>query len=625
FLQGATTYTGGTVAYSGFIVFDNGELPSAGNLRTVGSATTVGGSYIGITDFVDTNPALYLASFDQANSWGIVGFDTHQGNATASYANVDLTGFNNGVFLGTVTQAELTGTIATSTVTNGSNAANTLRLTAANGGTLTVSGTLADAGPSLSVMLGSPFNNEAYSSGTVILSAHNTYTGNTTLNGTGLTLGLANNAALGFGDLHLASGFSNAMGVTAVGGPITLANDVIFDSDVALHVLGPNHLTLTGELSGTGTIQLQRAVTDTAGALTLGHDNSSFAGAVNLQNFHLTLAHDRAAGSATLNFFDEGSFVTFSAAALNPVIEGIASSGNVGRLGVHDGAILTFASNNDDQDHEFGGVIADPSGNATTAAVVVTSNLGELLRLYGDNLYSGGTTITDVGVVLMGHDNALGTGTVTLNAPDGGLLLDRNVTLTNNLNYLAGGLGGFGTIDPGNLSVLTIGANQMLLPGVGGGLQHSTGTLHIAFNTAFANGGTYAWTLQDATTLEGASKILINGNLDLTALSSGGFTLTLRSLDLDGNADFANLVAGNNYNFTLLSATGSILGFDPSDFTIDAVDFQDGTMVAAQFLLSSDGQNLTLSFTAVPEPSTWALLLAGAGVLGWTQRRRRVA
>jgi hypothetical protein len=39
--------------------------------------------------------------------------------------------------------------------------------------------------------------------------------------------------------------------------------------------------------------------------------------------------------------------------------------------------------------------------------------------------------------------------------------------------------------------------------------------------------------------------------------------------------------------------------------------------------LSTVGSDVLLNFTPVPEPSTWALLLAGLGLVGFRKLRRR--
>ena len=136
YLRGTNTYAGGTVSNNGFIIFDGpSSLPATGSLTAGGlstvSATTPGNSYMGSTDSVTgLTPATFLSRFNLANTWGIIGFDSVNTGSPVTINGVNLTGFNNGVSLGTASAAILTGTLTPT-------ADNILRLTAANAGTLT--------------------------------------------------------------------------------------------------------------------------------------------------------------------------------------------------------------------------------------------------------------------------------------------------------------------------------------------------------------------------------------------------------------------------------------------------------------------------------------------------------
>jgi hypothetical protein len=97
------------------------------------------------------------------------------------------------------------------------------------------------------------------------------------------------------------------------------------------------------------------------------------------------------------------------------------------------------------------------------------------------------------------------------------------------------------------------------------------------------------------------------------------------TIDMTNHLGFANLSIGTPYTFTILQTTGTITGFNASAFTVDGSLFQNGTLSPTVFTLTSDPNHLFLSFTPVPEPSTWALLATGASVLGLATLRRRRA
>ena len=108
------------------------------------------------------------------------------------------------------------------------------------------------------------------------------------------------------------------------------------------------------------------------------------------------------------------------------------------------------------------------------------------------------------------------------------------------------------------------------------------------------------------------------------AAPESGFAFNLESLGVLGNTSPATtIVYGNSYSLLVISATGGILGFDAAKFSFDVSKFQDGMIPSSAFSISADANHLYLNFTAVPEPSTWALLITGAGFLGLAALRRR--
>ena len=631
YLQGSNSYTGATSVNNGFLIFDSTNALSASTPSIVasGNATNVGASYVGYTDAATTlTPSTFLAKFNAGSTWGIIGFDTHAGNSTVSVSNVNLTGFNDGVFIGTTTSANFdASTFTGTTVANGSNAASTLRFTAAQNGVLNVNGNI---GGGVSVMIGTPTPGGTYSSGTVVMNGSSTYTGGTTLNAlisNSITLSLGNNSALGTGVLKVvgANGGGGLAGIQAASGGINLANSINLNpysvgmGAPELMFTGTNAFTLSGSITGDMSSSL---VLYNASPLTvsLAGDNSGFLGTLNVFNGTLNLLHNFAAGLGDIYFGSNSTAtVAFGGAATAPVIYGL--DGDSGTLSVPGGTSLTIDIS-DDANHnsDFGGII---TGGGSLTVTAPSAGSPKALFLYGNNSYTGGTTVLNNAVFALGSNAAAGTGAVTVNAPSGGLVLDSGVTFTNPLTFTAGTLGGWGTFNAGSL---TFGTGRAVSPGIsafiGSHSGASIGTLTIANNVTFANGGTYVWGLQDITRPDGLSLLAISGNLDITA-TAGGFNLKIVTFDATNALGNANFTLGTPYSIPILTFTGTITGFNPSAFTIDASSFQSGMLSPTVFTLSQSGNSIYLNFTPVPEPSTFALLGLGLSALVLPRFRRR--
>jgi autotransporter-associated beta strand protein len=632
YLQGSNTYVGGTTVNDGFLIFNGpSSLPPIGSLTAAGSGSNIGGSYIGYTDLAGLTPTTFLGRFSQANTWGIVGFDSSNVSSPVTITNnIDLTGFNNGVFIGTATAAVLGGSI---TITP--TADDTYRFTAAQNGVLTIDTPLTWGN---GVILGSP-NFPQYSSGTVIMNGANTYSGGTTINGGsyGLTVGLGTNSAFGGaggGTVSISAG--GLVGIEATAAGIVLPNNITFldpspPGSAQLYLRGTNSFTLSGNLTGDSSagIVLENSSPLT---VTLSGNNSGYSGFYSVYNGTLVLSSTSALGNATLNF--EGPGTIDLSAAVNPIIQTISGAENNGTLGtliLPSSGTLTFNTTNDTTDNNptfggtitgSGGIIVDDTSGGSSGAVVL---------LYGNNTYSGGTTIVDGGVLAAASNTALGTGPVTLDATSGhgALALDSGVTLTNPLTLTAGFLVGDGTFNPSSLGLagtITIGPNQ----GVAGGLPFGNndiipGTLNFAGNLAFNTGGAYYWTLQDDSRTDGMSSISVAGNLTINA-TAGGFTIYAVTFDAGGNKGNppGSFSLYSPASWTILTTGGTIQNFSASDFTINSTNF-DGGVAASHFSLSVNGSDnqLILNFTPVPEPSTWALLATGLGLISVAMIGRR--
>ncbi len=631
FLQGTNTYTGTTLAGSnaGIVIFDgDGRITSSipntpSGLVAAGAGNQVGSSYVGYTDYAasvanSANPIdapEFLSLFNKTNTWGVIGFDSHDANNSPVTISspIDLTGFNDGVYLGTMTDATLSGPIKTSTVTNADQTANTLRFTAGNGGYLTLASDLADTGSGLDttrkVVYGTPsYASSAFANGFIYLPGANSYAGGTTINAgiEGLTLEVGNSAAFGTGGITLAADTGGSVGLLATTGGVNITNDITFSGpSTTLDLLGGQSFTLSGIISGSGGIDLFRTMDSSPGAAALSGNNTNFSGYIGVQHGTLTLDNNHAAGSAELDFYDGSATVAFGSNAMAPVIHGI--SGDKGNLVLATGSALTIDTSDDTLDADFGGTI---SGSGASVTAYSSTGNNNTLYLHGHNTYSGGTFVTGHAVVGLGYSDSAGTGAITVT--QGGLLINAGVTLTNPLVYNSGALGGLGTFAPTAVSgtgqtanTITFGTGQMVYPGVFTDSAHFAGTLGFQTNVAFASGGGYHVILQDATAPGEHSLLVSSGNLDLSLLGVSSFLIQVETIDSAGATNYTNAFAlGQSYHIKIAEAAAITGTFNAADFTFDSTQFQAGLMPSTTFSLSSDGTSLYLDFTPVPEPST---------------------
>lgn len=147
------------------------------------------------------------------------------------------------------------------------------------------------------------------------------------------------------------------------------------------------------------------------------------------------------------------------------------------------------------------------------------------------------------------------------------------------------------------------------------GWYAETGSLSRVRNMAGAQSGTYYAFLDSSTSIQQSFTSNYTGNLAISfwAWGSGGIGL-YNSVDV-GAQDYAHPIIDatfttpsawtqQTYNFSAVNGTSYHLYFDGKDSGLK---------------LDNVGVNIA---AAVPEPETYAMLLAGLGVLGFTGRRR---
>jgi hypothetical protein len=449
---------------------------------------------------------------------------------------------------------------------------------------------------------------------------------------------------LGTGTLVLGSG--NTL-TTPSGTPITVLNAIQLCGCVNLGGSSSGTLTLLGTISDyvspgmlviDGPADLEGANTFSGGTtvneatVTVGTNSGLGTGSVTLNASTINFT----ATSPTLSDLSlgTGSTINFAAGSTPSIVDmssDTSGSGNSINLGSGPGS--TQLTVQVDSDPDYYGTITGKG------SLVVTTASSGTLDLFGANTYNGGTTVGapagDHTLLVASNATALGTGPVTLNS--GGILgLDNGVTITNQVAVNNGAsIGGYGTVAPASPETITIASGSGITGGRGsfignGDVNHPVvGTLSFGSNASlvFGGGGGMQFSIMNASGTPGTdfSQVDVSGSLNITATSGDPFNIQLVGVDstgqLVGTANTFN--AGQSYQWTLLAATGGITGFNPSAFNVDSWTYFSNSTGVGVFSVSVIGNDLTLNFTPVPEPSTWALMASGICALGAAVRRRR--
>jgi fibronectin-binding autotransporter adhesin len=358
-------------------------------------------------------------------------------------------------------------------------------------------------------------------SGTTTLTANNAFTGSTTITAGTLVIG-------GSGSLGAGSYSAN----------ISNAGTLSFNTT--------NNQILSGILSGAGNL-----VKNNSGALTLSGSNT-YSGGTALAAGTLAINNASALGTGTLTITG-GTLDSTGASAITLSTNNAQNwNGDFAFTGTRDlnlgtGAVTMNASR----------TLTINSGSLTVGGIVsgsgfgLTKNGSGTLVLSGNNSFSGGTTILR-GTVALGHNNALGTGTLTFNYQAATTLRSTDATdrvLSNTIATLAGSSVNltFGSADTGNLTFSNTGSTAL------GGGSGTIRTFTIAnANTTFANSFTGSGNIVK----QGSGTLILTGNNTFT----GTTTISAGTLQIGASGASGGLTSQNIVNNSVLvvDRTGSL-------------------------------------------------------------------
>lgn len=488
-----TTSLGADAAWSGIVLSGNG------NTWTINGAFTLtlgaGGIDLSLASANFALAAPLQALLDTTQTWTVT-------NGRQITVSAPLAG-NSGVQL--VKDGEGTLVINTNSTYTGGTILNSGTLSLGNGaalgtGDLTISGGVlraSSAGHSVSndIVLAGPgaVNNTvnltlagnirgtgsltraSALAGTLILSGTNSFTGGT-VNGSVMQLNTA--SALGTGTVVLLNGgtLQAGMGGFGTGNNGGIKNSITLDGNAT--VAGIQNLILSGVISGDGSLKKSGTSHVVLSA------SNTYTGGTTISGGSLRLGHVNSLGSGAL---------TITGGVL--VANANLSSGNAGR-GVTNTIAMAASGTINSQ-----GLSLTISGTISgTGQIKRNSGAAGVLTLTGDNTFSGGLT-NMAGSLVLGHANALGTGTLDIH--DGSLSASADLTagkgVTNGI--VISTTNGFGTVNIG-------GTNNLRLSGIVSG---TSGITKTGSGTLFLSGGnTYSG---DTTVSNGVLALDASGSL----------------------------------------------------------------------------------------------------------------
>lgn len=440
-----------------------------------------------------------------------------------------------------------------------------------NGGTLTVSGTTATAGFNLTLdgsgshtvsgVISGTGGLVKSGTGTAALSAKNTYTGLTTING-----GILNLTANGG-----STGTIRGTATVNTGGTLQLST-----GDATGYSGGASALTVIN-LTG-GTLNVNTTSNQTLGSAVINMTGGTISG---LSGGNI----DFFGGGSALNTFASSTTSVISGVQLSPLRQGNTTF-NVAAGTTASGIDLDITS------------VLKASGSGDPVGAVFYKDGAGTMRLSATNTYARATTVS-AGTLLVNGSLAAGS-TVTVSS---GATLGGSGTINGPTTVSSGGV-----IAPGSLGVGTLTLNNTL--SLSGTARMEIGKTGTTLTTDRISGLT-------TVTYGGTLEVTKTGTTDLVAGDSFQlFSATTRTGSFS-TISLPALTAGLVWNTTALSTTGTIMvAKGPQSITFDALAgkiFGDASFTLSATASSGLPVSYSSSNTSVATISGNTVTIVGAG------------
>jgi autotransporter-associated beta strand protein len=621
-LSGDNTYSGKTVIGVGTLSVSSINNVAGGSASSsLGHPTTVANGTIGLGATTTAGTLLYTGSGETTDR------------------KIDLAGTTGGGIIQNDGTGALTFTSA-------------LTATGAGSKALTLQGSNADA----NTVSGAIVNNSAVNitsltkagTGSWTLSGANTYSGATKVSRGTLNVNSINSVVGGSASSSLGHPITVANGTISLGasttlgilrylgagetsdrvinlsgttGGATIQNDgsgaLVFSSDFTATGNGAKTLTLRGSNKDDNTINGKivdstsaTSVTKTDSGKWILNGVNTYSGTTTVSAGTLGIGNASAIGTGTFAM-GNGSYDNTTGGALT-IANTISLTGNSTFIGT-DNLALNGA--------------ATLTGNRT---VTVSANTLTFNSAVGEN--SAGRNFTKAGagkLVLNGANTYTGITTVSAGvlAVNGSLSSLTNVVAAGGTLDLSGSISGGMTLGNGGkvsgagtvIGTISLDSGSTIAPG------SSPGTLATGAQT-WNGGAHYAVEINDAAGTAGTNPgwdlISITGGLTINATPGDKFNIDVISLTLANTVgDAANFDSTQNHAFTIVTASGGITGFDAGNFNIDTTGFSNTS--DSGWYLSQNGNDISLNFAPVPEPSVLAFgIMGGFAFVGFALRGR---